>query len=503
MVDLCLSPPLSFPEKQEPHKQKMEDNHQKPHAIMIAYPLQGHVTPCVHLATKLASNGFTITFVNTEAIHHKISTAHPNSAGDDLFVEARQSGLDIRYMTVSDGLPVEFDRNLHLDQFLDALLHVLPVHVDELVGKIVRNSDPPVCCLIADTFHEFSPRIADKYKLVNVSFWTEPALVFTLYYHLDLLRSNGHFDSINGNRKDNIDYIPGVRSIEPKDLMSFLQEIDTSTGLHRMIFKSFEEVKRADFIICNTVEEFECETISALHKKQPTFAIGPIFPTSFTKSIVATSLWSESDCTQWLNTKSRGSVLYVSFGSLANVSKKDIVEIAHGLLLSRVNFIWVLRPNIVSSVESYSLPVGFEDDIKDKGLILPWCSQIAVISHPSIGGFLTHCGWNSILESIKCAVPLLCFPLFTDQLTNRKLVVDDWRIGINLCDKNSITRQEVAEKINHLMGGKSADELRKLIKKVKRTMESALAIDGSSEKNFNQFIQDVKVKIQENNGVAK
>ncbi|XP_059667618.1 UDP-glycosyltransferase 86A1-like isoform X2 [Cornus florida] len=343
--------------------------------------------------------------------------------------------------------------------------------------------------------------IAKKYNLVNVSFWTEIALVFTLYYHLHLLKSNGHFAS-NCNRKDTIDYIPGVKAIEPTDLMSYLHDTNISTVLHQIIYKSFDEVKAADFILINTVHELESETISALHQKQPTFAIGPIFPSDFTKSIVATSLWSESDCTQWLNTKPTGSVLYVSFGSLAHVSQDDLMEIAHGLWLSGVSFVWVLRQDIVDSREAYSLPVGFEDSIKDRGLIVTWCTQIAVMSHPSVGGFLTHCGWNSVLEGIWCSLPLLCFPCFSDQIPNRKLVVNDWKIGINLCDEKSITMKEVADKINRLMSGKSADGLRSEVKKVKRTLENAIATDGSSEKNFNQFIKDLEVKIHKKRGLA-
>uniref|UniRef100_A0A5B7ATH2 Glycosyltransferase n=1 Tax=Davidia involucrata TaxID=16924 RepID=A0A5B7ATH2_DAVIN len=475
---------------------KMANSHQKPHAIMIPYPLQGHVIPFVHLAMKLALKGFTITFVNTQSIHHQISKAQPHDKSttndnDDIFVKARKSGLDIRYETVSDGLPLGFDRSLNHDQFMECILHVFSAHVDELVRQITVRSDPPVTCLIADTFYVWPSMIADKYQLVNVSFWTEPALVFTLYYHLGLLRKHGHFAS-NDNREDTVDYIPGVRAIEPTDLMSYLQATDISTVVHRIIYKAFEDVKKADIIVYNTVQELESETISALHQKQPTYAIGPIFPTGFTKSTVATSLWSESDCTQWLNTKSDGSVLYVSFGSYAHTSKHDIVEIAHGLLLSGVNFIWVLRPDIVSSDDTDFLPVGFEHDIKDRGLIVPWCCQITVISHQAIGGFLTHCGWNSILESIWCNLPLICFPLLTDQFTNRKLVVDDWRIGLNLCDKKSVTREEVGEKINRLMGGKTSDELRNEVKKVRKTLENAWAADGSSERNFNQFIKDVK-----------
>ncbi|BFG35943.1 hypothetical protein CerSpe_222170 [Prunus speciosa] len=206
---------------------------------------------------------------------------------------------------------------------------------------------------------------------------------------------------------------------------------------------------------------------------------------------------SEFDCTEWLNTKPNGSVLFVSFGSYVLVTKNDIEEIAHGLLLSKVNFIWVLRPNTTSYDETYILPVGFENEIKDRGLMVPWCSQIEVLSHPATGGFLTHCGWNSILESMWCGVPILCFPLWTDQVTNRKLVVDDWGIGLNLSDRvKPITGVEVAEKINRLMSGKLGDGLQKQSKKIKQTLEDALAVNGSSQKNLSQFIGDVKAEIQ-------
>lgn len=165
-----------------------------PHAILIPYPLQGHVIPFVHLAIKLASNGFTVTFVNTQSVHHQISKAQPRNFPQDIFAGARDSGLDIRYATVSDGFPVGFDRSLNHDQFMEGILHVFSAHVDELVGSIV-NSDSPPTCLIADTFYVWPSKLASKYGLVNISFWTEPALVFSLYYHIHLLRTHGHFAS--------------------------------------------------------------------------------------------------------------------------------------------------------------------------------------------------------------------------------------------------------------------------------------------------------------------
>ncbi|KAL0333380.1 UNVERIFIED_CONTAM: UDP-glycosyltransferase 86A2 [Sesamum angustifolium] len=140
---------------------------------------------------------------------------------------------------------------------------------------------------------------------------------------------------------------------------SDLTKHSISTTVHKIIYKCFD--------FCNTIQEFEENTISAVQQYQPFYSIGPIFAPGFTKSCISTSLWSESDCTQWLNTKPHGSVLYVSFGSYAHTTKHEIDEVANGLLLSGVDFIWVLRPDIVSSDETDILPIGFEDRSRVEG----------------------------------------------------------------------------------------------------------------------------------------
>ena len=296
------------------------------------------------------------------------------------------------------------------------------------------------------------------------------------------------------NREDVIDYIPGVKAIDPKDLMSYLQvsdkDVDTNRVVYRIIFEAFTDVKKADFVLCNTVQELEPDSLSALQANQPVYAIGPVFSTEL---VVPTSLWAESDCTEWLKGRPTGSVLYVSFGSYAHVGKKEIVEIAHGLLLSGVSFIWVLRPDIVSSDVQDFLPTGFMDRAQSRGIVVQWCCQMAVISNPAIGGFLTQCGWNSVLESVWCGLPLLCYPLLNDQFTNRKLVVDDWRTGINLCENKMVTRDEVSVNIKRLMNEETLSELRSNAEKVNRHIKDAVTTVGSSEVNFNSFVGDVNV----------
>jgi len=225
----------------------------------------------------------------------------------------------------------------------------------------------------------------------------------------------------------------------------------------------------------------------------PFYPVGPIFRNKLRPDIIHTSLWGESSCTNWLNRRPDGSVLYVSFGSLANFTQEDLTEFAHGLKLSNVSFIWVLRPRTVLHEHGELLPQGFEEELNGRGVVVPWTDQIAVLSHRAIAAFLTHCGWNSVLESIWNQIPMLCFPVFGDQPTNRKLVVDDWRIRTNLCDGKGIKRENIAAKIQTFMSQKSRVEFRKNIEQVRKLLENTLDVDGSSTKNIDVFIKNLKM----------
>lgn len=161
----------------------------RPHAVVMPYPLQGHVIPAVHLALRLAERGFAVTFVNTEFVHQQIASGAGAGAAD-IFASARAE-LDVRYELVSDGFPLAFDRSLHHDQFMEGVLHVLPAHAEDLLRRVV--TDPATTCLVIDTFYVWPATLASKLGVPYVSFWTEPALIFHLYHHMDLLTMNGHF----------------------------------------------------------------------------------------------------------------------------------------------------------------------------------------------------------------------------------------------------------------------------------------------------------------------
>jgi hydroquinone glucosyltransferase len=208
------------------------------------------------------------------------------------------------------------------------------------------------------------------------------------------------------------------------------------------------------------------------------YAVGPIIQT-VTSSGDANGL----ECLSWLDKQQSCSVLYVSFGSGGTLSQEQIVELALGLELSNHKFLWVVRAPSNSANAAYLsaqndvdplqfLPSGFLERTKEKGLVIPsWAPQIQILSHSSVGGFLTHCGWNSILESVVHGVPLITWPLFAEQKMNAVLLSEGLKVGLRtrVNENDIVERLEVAKVIKYLMEGEEGEKLRNNMKELKRS----------------------------------
>ncbi|GLJ56136.1 hypothetical protein SUGI_1205100 [Cryptomeria japonica] len=477
------------------------------HVVVFMYPFQGHIIPIYNLAKHLAAKGVLVTVVCTHDSYARIIKANN---GRDPFTH---NAHHIRLALVSDGLPQDFDRSLNHHDFNNVLLYKMESHVEELMEDLQRKG-PPISCIITDTVFVWADRIAKKFGIPHVSFWTEPIMVFSIYYHWDLLVKNGHHP-FTSNEDELINYIPGAPALKLTDLPSYLQERDVSTLKHKIIYQAFQSARGADWIISNTVEELERRTIQELRQQlgMPFCSVGPMFQHhhhdnhNHSKGEVGTSMWAESDCRSWLDSKPKNSVVYVSFGSYAHVSKAQIHEMAIGLLHSKRPFIWVLRPDIVASDVQDILPEGFMEDSKEQGLVVEWVSQLDVLSHSSVGGFLTHCGWNSIMESLWLGVPMLAFPLLTDQYTNCRLIVHEWEVAMSLgqVSRSSnnirstlVTRQEIAVTIEEFMeiDGRKGKNLRSNVGSVREVMKKAAMNGGSSKNNLEGFIDYLKGREQ-------
>ncbi|KDP45741.1 hypothetical protein JCGZ_17348 [Jatropha curcas] len=319
-----------------------------------------------------------------------------------------------------------------------------------------------------------------------------PALVFSVFYHFDLLPENGHFPvELSERGEECVDYIPGIPSTRLLDFPTVFDGVGRKT-LH-LALEPASMVSKAQYLLFTSVYELESQVIDALKLKFP-FPVLPLGPTIpyfelESNSALATNAYHHnvSYYLEWLNSQPMCSVLYISMGSFLSVSSAQMDEIIAGVLNSGVRFLWVSRGET-------SL---FEDGCGDMGLVVPWCDQLRVLCHPSVGGFWTHCGWNSTLEGVFAGVPMLASPIFWDQIPNSKKIVTDWKIGWSLKrgtqSKNLVTREEIAKLVKSFMDPENSGvkEMRKKAKELQEVCQAAIARGGSSDANLDSFIRDI------------
>eukprot|EP00261_Vitis_vinifera_P032668 XP_019073911.1 PREDICTED: 7-deoxyloganetin glucosyltransferase-like [Vitis vinifera] len=169
------------------------------------------------------------------------------------------------------------------------------------------------------------------------------------------------------------------------------------------------------------------------------------------------------------------------------MTDRHLKEFAWGLANSKYSFLWIIRPDIVMG-DSAVLPEEFLKETKDRGLLVSWCPQEQVLSHPSVGVFLTHCGWNSMLEAICGGVPVICWPFFADQQTNCRYACTTWGIGVEV--DHDVKRDEIEELVKEMMGGDKGKQMRKKAQEWKMKAEEATDVGGSSYTNFDKFIKE-------------
>ncbi|KAK7309683.1 hypothetical protein RJT34_06610 [Clitoria ternatea] len=238
-----------------------------------------------------------------------------------------------------------------------------------------------------------------------------------------------------------------------------------------------EEVRETIGLMINTCHDLERPFIDyiANHVEKPVWGVGPLLPEQYWKSSSSLSRdrevrsdrrssVTEEEVIEWLDSKPHGSVLYVSFGTEVGPTVEEYDELAQALESCEQAFIWVLQPGSGrpgpprhgSEAEGGYFPHGLDRKVGDKGLIvIGWAPQLLILSHPSTGGFLSHCGWNSTMEAIVRGVPLLAWPIRGDQHHDAKLVVSHLKVGYMVTDDLSkVTKGVIVKGIKELMGDK-------------------------------------------------
>ncbi|PRQ18896.1 putative cyanohydrin beta-glucosyltransferase [Rosa chinensis] len=474
----------------------------KPHAVCIPAPSLGHIKAVLKLAKLLHHKGFHITFVNTESFHKRyLKSLGPNSL----------DGLpDFQFETIPDGLPDSDADPMSLLCENKHMKTLLPPFRGLLTKLNNDFTNPPVTCIVSDGFlWMFTIAAAQEIGVPIVLFETIAATTFMAFKQfrtlvqkgLVPLKDEGCFT--NGFLDKVIDMVPGMKDIRLKDLPTFIRTTDPNDTMLNFFMETVDNVHKASAVVFPTFDALEqvvLDAFSSMFDQSLIYAIGPMqlllnqMPNDPLKHIEC-SLWKEeSECLQWLNSKVPNSVVYVNFGSVAFLTPKQLVEFGWGLANSKLPFMWVIRPGLVMG-ESATLPPEFVAETKERGLIVSWCPQEEVLNHPSVGGFLTHCGWHSTMESLTAGVPMICWPFFTDQQTNCYKICKEWGIGMEI--GSDVKRDEVQKLVKEIMEGEKGKTMRKNILEWKKLAEEATAPHGSSFENLDILVNQVLLRKRE------
>lgn len=208
---------------------------------------------------------------------------------------------------------------------------------------------------------------------------------------------------------------------------------------------------------------------------------------------------NEFDCLKWLNSRKPNSVVYVSFGSVAKLTASQLAEIALGLEASGHQFIWVVRRNKEENEEENWLPEGFEKRVEGKGLVLrDWAPQMLILDHEAVGGFVTHCGWNSTLEGVSSGVPLVTVPISAEQFFNEKLVTQILKIGVGVGVRkwvrivgDIVGSRALENAVRRVMEGEEAEEMRGRARKLAQMAKRAVEEGGSSYSQLSALLEEL------------
>ncbi|KAH7662805.1 UDP-glucuronosyl/UDP-glucosyltransferase protein [Dioscorea alata] len=397
------------------------------HVILFPFMAQGHITPFIALAELLHRRWpeLTITIINTPRNIQSIKSSFPDPIPTIRFRSLPFSPSD-------HGLPpnTESTAGLPFHKFLNLFIasESLRLQFTQLLHQIIiEDGDRLPSCIISDYFLAWTVDIAEKLNIFHSTLITSggygTAISFTLWLHMPKLPAiETQSLSLPDFPEINIHWSQLPRQLfVPDD--NFVSKY--SSFLQRQTLHCF----KSNAILLNTVKEFENTGLSMLEKLitgVPLFSIGPLLRQPSPPSSLSLSLSSSSSCVEWLDKHSPGTVLYISFGSQNSINASQMMELAAGLEASEKAFIWVIRPPFGVDVTGEFkldqwLPEGFQERMREKkqGLLVhAWAPQVEILAHESISFFLSHCGWNSVLESLSHGVPIIGWPLGAEQFYN-------------------------------------------------------------------------------------
>ncbi|KAL0312859.1 UNVERIFIED_CONTAM: UDP-glycosyltransferase 75C1 [Sesamum radiatum] len=464
------------------------------HVLLVTFPAQGHINPSLQFAKRLVNMGIEVTFATSVYAQRRMAETATKDLPTGLTIAPYPDGYN-------DGFTFRDDGKKYMMEIRSRASKTLK---DTIMAAAEQGR--PVSCLIYTLLLPWVAEVAREVHIPSAYLWIQSATAFNAYY----CYFNGYGDQIKAESNDPTWKIqlPGVPILLSKhDIPSFM--LPTSSERYSFALTSFNEqlevldVETKPKVLVNTFDALEPDVLKSIDKYE-LIGVGPLIPSAFLdgKDPSDTSFGGDlfqtsDDYIEWLNSKPKSSVVYVSFGTLLSLPKAQMEEIAKGLLDVGRPFLWVARVNEKANEEKKEEDekLSCMEELEKVGRIVSWCSQLEVLTHPSSGCFVTHCGWNSTLESISCGVPVVAFPHWTDQGTNAKLIADVWRTGVRVIRANEdgvVESGEIRRCVEEVMdGGEKSIELRQNAEKWKGLAREAMEENGSSNTNLKAFLEEV------------
>ncbi|KAK8561982.1 hypothetical protein V6N13_148883 [Hibiscus sabdariffa] len=472
---------------------------EQPHFVLFPFMAQGHLLPMVDIGRLLAQRGVIVTIVTTphnagrvqKSIARSIESGHPIR-----LVQLRFPGKEVGFPEGVENLDMVHSMEDFRKFFIAAN------KMEEAVEKLFEKLTPRPNCIVSDICLYYTHKIATRFKVPRIHFNGFCCFCILCLYNI-------HSSKILENIASDSEYftVPGLTQ---KVEFTKAQLPGLGDESWKEIIVPFIEADQASYgIVINTFEELESDFVKEYKKVKKAWCIGPVSLSHKDESDKAergnNASINEQQCLKWLDSQESGSVIYACLGSISTVKCPELIELGLGLEASNKPFIWVLRGNntTLNEVEKWMEEDGFEERTQGRGLVVKgWAPQVLILSHPAIGGFLTHCGWNSTIEGISAGVPLITLPLLADQFSNEKLAVQVLKIGVslgiekptNIGDEKSgfmLKKEEVQNAIEKLMdGGKEGMERRRRAKEFGEKAKKTVEVGGSSYLNMTLLIQD-------------
>jgi hypothetical protein len=471
--------------------------------VLYPTPAIGHLISMVELAKLILTHQPSLTI-------HILIAPQPYNAGSTApylaDVSATTPSITFHYLPNVSLPPTSF---VHHETLTFELLRLNNPNLSQSLLSISKSYT--IHALIMDSFCSHALSVADKLNIPGYYFYTSGAgiLAYFLYLltmHRTITRS---FKDLN-----TLLHIPGLPPIPSSDTPKPL--LDRNEKIYENILDCSLSMVKSAGIIVNTFESLEPRVIKAISAglcvpegpTPPIYCLGPLIAPSSNERSGRNGAGDDAvpECLRWLDLQPSRSVVFLCFGSLGLFFVEQLTEIAIGLERSGLRFLWVVRnpPTQDHSLAVTAqpdpdldllLPEGFLDRTKERGLVVKtWAPQVAVLNHDSVGGFVTHCGWNSVLEAVCAGVPMVAWPLYAEQKLNRVILVEEIRIALpmNESENGFVSATEVEKRVRELMDSEEGNSIRARTSCMQNDAKAALGEGGSSRVALAKLVESWK-----------